>query len=247
MVRRNLMDKQQLLETTVQKYRSELAAATSTIAGKDILISRLQSAAMENEEELNRRERRIQQLESKLTLTLSETRQLVERANSNNSSGSNHVSLTNSNSGPAFRDAVTSRRGSSAAGGSSSGVTFADGVNNSGSEYASPFAPRLQPSSNHQSSADGPAESASNSYRLSFRGNAMYRRPSNNAGSEQGDEFGAIKPMAEQSSGGVFSSGVPRMSRKRNSVSDGAISRLTLSTPRTDDKFGRGSSACVVQ
>ena len=44
MVRRNLQDKQQLLETTVQKYRSELAAATSTIAGKDILIGRLQKA-----------------------------------------------------------------------------------------------------------------------------------------------------------------------------------------------------------
>ena len=204
---------------------------------------------MENEEELNRRERRIQQLEAKLTLTLSETRQLAERANSNGSS-SNQVNLNSSNSGAAFRDSVSSsghsRRGSTAAGGSSS-VTFADGGNNTGAEFASPFAPRFQ-SSNHLASADGPAESSSsNPYRLSFRGTGMYRRPSNNAGNEPADDYGGIKPLVEQGSSGVFSSGVPRMSRKRNSVSDNAISRLTLSTPRTDDKFGGGSSACVVQ
>ncbi|GFO20571.1 myosin-11-like isoform x2 [Plakobranchus ocellatus] len=249
MVRRNLMDKQQLLETTVQKYRSELAAATSTIAGKDILITRLQSVAMENEEELNRREKRIQQLEAKLALTLSEARQLTERVHSSN--GSNHINLNNSNGGTGFREALASsnpsRRGSGAAGGSSS-LSFTDGGNNTGEEFASPFSTRFQ--GNHQTSADGPAEGTSggNPYRLSFRGgNAMYRRPSNNAGSEQASEFGSIKPMADHGGGGVFQSGGPRMSRKRNSVSDNAISRLTLSTPRTDDKFGRGSSACVVQ
>ena len=205
---------------------------------------------MENEEELNRRERRIQQLESKLTLTLSEARQLAEKAMANsNTSGTNHIHLSGSNSGAVFRDSMSSaghsRRGSTAAGGSSS-VTFGDGGSNTGAEFTSPFAARLQ-SSNHQSSADGPSESQGNPYRLSFRGNAMYRRPSNNTSIEQGDDYGGIKPMAEQGGSGVFSSGAPRMSRKRNSVSDNAISRLTLSTPRTDDKFGRGSSACVVQ
>uniref|UniRef100_A0A2C9JT46 Uncharacterized protein n=1 Tax=Biomphalaria glabrata TaxID=6526 RepID=A0A2C9JT46_BIOGL len=46
MVRRNLLDRQHLLETTVQKYRGELAAATSTLAGKDILIARLQNTVI---------------------------------------------------------------------------------------------------------------------------------------------------------------------------------------------------------
>ncbi|RUS71163.1 hypothetical protein EGW08_021074, partial [Elysia chlorotica] len=244
MVRRNLLDKQQLLETTVQKYRSELAAATSTIAGKDILISRLQAASMENEEELNRRERRIQQLEAKLTLSLSETHQLVERANSNSSNSNNNNNNSPSYLNSGYRDSVAlagnSRRGSTLPGGSSSGsVTFAaEGGNSPGAEFASPFAPRFQSSNYQQGSGEAPVDGASsNPYRLAFRGNSMYRRPSNNAGSEQSDDFGSIKPMADNgSTSGVFSSGVPRMSRKRNSVSDNAISRLTLSTPRSDDK-----------
>ncbi|CAL1542447.1 unnamed protein product, partial [Lymnaea stagnalis] len=79
MVRRNLMDKQHLLESTVQKYRSELASATSTIAGKDILIARLQSAAIQHEEELANKDKRIKQLETKLALTVSEARNLADQ------------------------------------------------------------------------------------------------------------------------------------------------------------------------
>ncbi|XP_005093132.1 uncharacterized protein LOC101857233 [Aplysia californica] len=210
MVRLNLMDKQHLLETTVQKYRSELAAATSTIAGKDILIGRLQRAAMEHEEELVNRDKRIRQLESKLALALNETRNLSEQLTSNSTRDLHHPSRSDTSS----------------------------------SEYQSSFVPRR---SSQELAPDG-------GHRVSFR-NAMYRRPSNNAGSESAEDFnGGIKSVLSSSGDGggghdldMTNRNGSRISRKRNSVSDNAISRLTLSTPRTDDKFGRGSSACVVQ
>jgi len=199
MVRRNLTDKAALLEITVTKYRSELAAATSNIAGKDILIGRLQRTVMENEEELSNRDKRIRQLEAKLSIAIQETHAL-------------NCSQLDMQAARSDTPSSTSR----------------DYFNSSGPRYV-----------------DGQYQPRS----------SLYRRPSSMHGDN--DEAGGALGMSKYSSPGGDSSPTDmRMSRhgpsrngKRHSVTDNAISRLTISPPTADDKFGDagGSSACVVQ
>ncbi|XP_059172472.1 uncharacterized protein LOC131953337 isoform X2 [Physella acuta] len=198
LIRRNLLDRQYLLETTVQKYRSELAAATSTIAGKDILISRLQIQITKVEEELVNKDKRIQLLESKLTLALTEARNLTEHFNY-----------------PSRRDP-----------GPSTSYLRPEG------SYSSHF---IQRRASQELNPDH--------FRGAQRG-AMYRRPSHNA--DQGEEPKPILTASLDHDSEQLRNG-SRVSRKRNSISDNAIMRLTLSTPRADDKNSRGSSACSIQ
>nr|KAI8739706.1 pre-mRNA-splicing factor CWC22-like protein [Biomphalaria glabrata] len=189
MVRRNLLDRQHLLESTVQKYRGELAAATSTLAGKDILIARLQNTVVDNEEELANKDKRIKQLEAKLGLALSEARNLSEQ-------------LSNYSHREMLGSSIYGRRSSQ----------------------------ELTPDQS----------------RTSFRG-SMYRRPSTFAGSDHSDEHPKPVITAALDHDSEQFRNNSRLLGKRSSISDNAITRLTLSTLKTDDKYGRGSSACAIQ
>ncbi|XP_046578670.1 coiled-coil domain-containing protein 18-like isoform X2 [Haliotis rubra] len=91
-VRRNLMDKQHLLEATVQKYRSELASASSNIAGKDIMIAKLQQQLTETEGMVIVSERKIKQLETKLAFSVTEGRILEEQLHGVNRKNSINIS-----------------------------------------------------------------------------------------------------------------------------------------------------------
>ncbi|XP_048259830.1 cytoskeletal protein Sojo-like isoform X2 [Haliotis rufescens] len=91
-VRRNLMDKQHLLEATVQKYRSELASASSNIAGKEILIGKLQQQLTETEGMVIVSEKKIKQLETKLAFSVTEGRILEEQLHGVNRKNSINIS-----------------------------------------------------------------------------------------------------------------------------------------------------------
>ncbi|PVD26095.1 hypothetical protein C0Q70_13763 [Pomacea canaliculata] len=71
-IRRNLLDRQHLLEATVNKYRSELAAATSALAGKDIIIAQLHKQLTDLREHLEGQDSKFEQMESQLLLGCAE-------------------------------------------------------------------------------------------------------------------------------------------------------------------------------
>ncbi|XP_050406315.1 lamin-like protein isoform X2 [Patella vulgata] len=89
MLRRNMMDKQNVLESTVQKYRSELASAASRMVGKDILIQKLQEQLKDQEDVLKVKDKKLKNLELKLELALTEIHNMESkfdllRSNTNN-------------------------------------------------------------------------------------------------------------------------------------------------------------------
>ncbi|KAL4238762.1 hypothetical protein ACF0H5_003470 [Mactra antiquata] len=70
LARRHLVDKVTVLETTVSRYRAQVASSAAMITAKDITIARLQK---QNEELLNAiesKEKKIKQIESRLSLTI---------------------------------------------------------------------------------------------------------------------------------------------------------------------------------
>ena len=156
---------------------------------------------MEREEEVNNKDKKIRQLESKLSMALNEARSL------NNSTRDFHGSETSA-------------------------------YNQSSSNLS-------QRNGNHD---------VADEQRFTSR-NASYRRPSHFSGSENG----GLKTSMMGSSDGIGSSEMSLTRNrargsfgKRSSVSDNAISRLTVAPPtrsdNDDDKFVRGgSSACIVQ
>ncbi|ESO94164.1 hypothetical protein LOTGIDRAFT_161366 [Lottia gigantea] len=95
--KRNMLDKQQVLENTVQKYRTELATTASALVGKDILIQKLNEKVKENEDQFHEKDKKIKSLEMKLEIALSEIRQMENKmdaihSNTNNNNN-NHLTL----------------------------------------------------------------------------------------------------------------------------------------------------------
>eukprot|EP00105_Crassostrea_gigas_P011864 XP_011427693.1 PREDICTED: MAR-binding filament-like protein 1 isoform X2 [Crassostrea gigas] len=72
--KRGILEKQTVLESTVQKYRAELASASSNITGKDILISKLDDQVKSLHQQLDEKDKKIRNLESRLVLSIEESR-----------------------------------------------------------------------------------------------------------------------------------------------------------------------------
>lgn len=103
--KRGILEKQSVLESTVQKYRAELASASSNITGKDILISKLDDQVKSLHQQLEEKDKKIRNLESRLVLSIEESRKSPYR---NETSG-----LSDSfNSSPTRRPDSRASRGS---------------------------------------------------------------------------------------------------------------------------------------
>lgn len=103
--KRGILEKQSVLESTVQKYRAELASASSNITGKDILISKLDDQVKSLHQQLEEKDKKIRSLESRLVLSIEESCKSPYR---NDTSG-----LTDSfNSSPTRRPDSRASRGS---------------------------------------------------------------------------------------------------------------------------------------
>lgn len=72
--KRGILETQSVLESTVQKYRAELASASSNITGKDILISKLDDQVKSLHQQLEEKDKKIRNLESRLVLSIEESR-----------------------------------------------------------------------------------------------------------------------------------------------------------------------------
>ncbi|XP_061168886.1 tropomyosin-like [Saccostrea echinata] len=77
--KRGILEKQTVLESTVQKYRAELAAASSNSTAKDILINKLDEQVKSLHEQLEQRDKKIKNLESRLVLAIEESRKATFR------------------------------------------------------------------------------------------------------------------------------------------------------------------------
>ncbi|XP_022332536.2 uncharacterized protein LOC111130113 isoform X2 [Crassostrea virginica] len=71
--KRGILETQSVLESTVQKYRAELASASSNITGKDILINKLDQQVKSLHEQLEQKDRKIRNLESRLVFAIEES------------------------------------------------------------------------------------------------------------------------------------------------------------------------------
>ncbi|XP_053390495.1 uncharacterized protein LOC128553353 [Mercenaria mercenaria] len=69
LARRHLIDKVTLLETTIQRYRTQVASSSATITAKDIVISRLQKETTELRDKLELKDKKIEKLESQLAIS----------------------------------------------------------------------------------------------------------------------------------------------------------------------------------
>ncbi|XP_048734082.2 tropomyosin alpha-1 chain-like isoform X2 [Ostrea edulis] len=88
--KRGILEKQSVLESTVQKYRAELASASSNITGKDILISKLDEQVKSLNEQLEQKDKKIKNLESRLVLVIDECRKTASKNDNSGLSDSVH-------------------------------------------------------------------------------------------------------------------------------------------------------------
>ncbi|XP_062614326.1 golgin subfamily A member 6-like protein 22 isoform X1 [Saccostrea cucullata] len=79
--KRGILEKQTVLESTVQKYRAELAAASSNSTAKEILINKLDEQVKSLHEQLEQKDKKIKNLESRLVLAI-EDRKATFRSDS---------------------------------------------------------------------------------------------------------------------------------------------------------------------
>lgn len=92
--KRGILEKQSVLESTVQKYRAELASASSNITGKDILISKLDDQVKSLHQQLEEKDKKIRNLESRLVLSIEESRKSPYRNETSGLSDSFNFSPT---------------------------------------------------------------------------------------------------------------------------------------------------------
>ncbi|XP_062584007.1 uncharacterized protein LOC134245769 isoform X2 [Saccostrea cucullata] len=80
--KRGILEKQTVLESTVQKYQAELAAASSNSTAKEILINKLDEQVKSLHEQIEQRDKKIKNLESRLVLAIKESRKATFRNDS---------------------------------------------------------------------------------------------------------------------------------------------------------------------
>ncbi|XP_041353445.1 plectin-like [Gigantopelta aegis] len=230
-VRRNLIDKQHLLELTVQRYRSELASASSNIAGKEIIIAKMTHQLGEKEDLIEAKDRKIKQLESKLAIALNETRlmedhlQRVLRENSDSVGDNSRLSLGSSRTS---QEPVHMR-----------GHFTPDGYHGSG-RRSSVYSKRKSVDLSASLPADhfrSPLNKGNSRFTLLTDGRDNGQKPSN----------GTLSPETNSYKGENLNALIiRRRSTRANSVA-GDVSKLTLRTPRDNDNedFNK-SGACAI-
>ncbi|KAK3092837.1 hypothetical protein FSP39_007773 [Pinctada imbricata] len=99
-LRKSLQDKETVLESTVKKYRMELATSTSNITAKNIMIEKLDEQVKRLYTEVDEKDRKIKQLEGRLVLTI----QSVQRQESTSKSRPSRPKLTPQSSSDSVSD-----------------------------------------------------------------------------------------------------------------------------------------------